>query len=216
MHIWGEACGSADGRRRATAVQAGRREGSTADWGQGTRGGAHVEHAEHGRDTGGVEAQGLVERIRVLPRIERRVYGVGRGAEAMEAGGAAGDGGARSVQGRARLHVRGRARGGAHQEHVEHARDAGGVEGQRLVERPRVLPRVARRAYTVRGEGAGQQLGFNVQGRGSAADWGQGTRGGAHIEHEVHARDAGGVEAQRLVERPRVLPRVERRAYDGE
>ena len=62
----------------------------------------------------------------------------------------------------------------------------------------------------MRGEGAGQQLGFNVQGRGSAADWGQGTRGGAHIEHEGHARDAGGVEAQRLVERKRGLPRVEK------
>ena len=65
----------------------------------------------------------------------------------------------------------------------------------------------------MRGEGAGQQPGFNVQGRGSAADWGQGTRGGAHQEHVAHVRDAGGVEAQRLVERIRGLPRVERRAY---
>ena len=34
---------------------------------------------------------------------------------------------------------------------------------------------------------------------------GQGT-GGAHMEHEAHGCDAGSVEAQRLVERPRVLP----------
>ena len=36
--------------------------------------------------------------------------------------------------------------------------------------------------------------------------------GGAHVEHVLHDRDAGGVEAQRLVERQRFLPRVERRA----
>ena len=61
---------------------------------------------------------------------------------------AAGDRGARSVQGRARLQIGGRARGGAHAEHVGHVRDAGGVEAQRLVERlVRGLPRVGRRAY---------------------------------------------------------------------
>jgi len=32
--------------------------------------------------------------------------------------------------------------------------------------------------------------------------------GGAHVEHPSHACDAGGVEAQRLVERRRTLPRV--------
>ena len=65
---------------------------------------------------------------------------------------AAGDRGPRSVQGRARLQIWGRARGGAHPEHAVHARDAGGVEAQWLVERRRVLPRVERRAYGVRGE----------------------------------------------------------------
>jgi hypothetical protein len=39
--------------------------------------------------------------------------------------------------------------------------------------------------------------------RGSAR--GQGTRG-AHVEHVAHARDLGGVKAQRLVEGVRVLP----------
>ena len=38
-------------------------------------------------------------------------------------------------------------------------------------------------------------------------------RGGAHVEHGVHGCEAVGVEAQRLVERRRELPRVGRRAY---
>ena len=59
----------------------------------------------------------------------------------------AGDRGARGVQGRARLQIGGRARGGAHAEHAVHGCDAGGVEAQRLVERRRALPRVERRAY---------------------------------------------------------------------
>ena len=42
----------------------------------------------------------------------------------------------------------------------------------------------------------------------------QGMRG-AHPEHEAHVRDAGRVPAQRLVERPRGLPRVERTACDA-
>jgi len=36
---------------------------------------------------------------------------------------------------------------------------------------------------------------------------GQSTRGGAHVEYAVHLRDAGGVEAQRLIEGRRALPR---------
>ena len=38
-----------------------------------------------------------------------------------------GDRGARSAQGRARLQIGGRARGGAHLEHGVHSRDAGGI-----------------------------------------------------------------------------------------
>eukprot|EP00964_Phaeocystis_antarctica_P115594 scaffold79541_cov42-Phaeocystis_antarctica.AAC.1 len=44
------------------------------------------------------------------------------------------------VQGRARLQIGGRARGGAHVEDLVHVRDAGGVEAQRLVESSRTLP----------------------------------------------------------------------------
>ena len=35
-----------------------------------------------------------------------------------------------------------------------------------------------------------------------------------HRKHVLHARNAGGVEAQRLVERIRVLPRVQREGID--
>ena len=54
--------------------------------GSRARGGAHSEHVSHGCDAGGVEAQRLVERRRVLPRDERRACDEGRGAN-REAGG---------------------------------------------------------------------------------------------------------------------------------
>ena len=50
--------------------------------------------------------------------------------------------------------------------------------------------------------GGGSRLHGEEPAQGCA---GQGTRG-AHCEHLVHVRDAGGVEAERLVERPRDLP----------
>ena len=50
-------------------------------------------------------------------------------------------------------------------------------------------------------------------GQGLTADYRGKALGGAHPEHVAHVRDAGGVEAQRLVKRRRALPRVERRAY---
>eukprot|EP00964_Phaeocystis_antarctica_P041072 scaffold23483_cov58-Phaeocystis_antarctica.AAC.2 len=117
----------------------------------------------------------------------------------------AADRGARSVQERARLQIGRRARGGAHVEQVAHVRDAGGVEAQRLVERRRCLPRVEITTCDA-GRGADRQAGGGGRPR---------ARGGAHPEHVAHVRDAGGVEAQRLVERRRVLPRVERRACDA-
>ena len=72
---------------------------------------------------------------------------------------AAGDGGARSVQGRARLQIRGRARGGAHVEHVAYLSDFGGVEAQRLVEHRRALPRVERRGIRCVARGAAREAG---------------------------------------------------------
>ena len=47
----------------------------------------------------------------------------------------AADRGARSAQGRARLQIGRRARGGAHVEHAVHVCDAGRVEAQWLIER---------------------------------------------------------------------------------
>ena len=90
---------------------------------------------------------------------------------------AAGDRGARSVQGRARLQIGSRARGGAHGEHLLHGCDVGGVEAQRLVERRRGLPRVERRAYGAwRGCGpADGGDGVQRAGEGSTADWGRAT-----------------------------------------
>eukprot|EP00964_Phaeocystis_antarctica_P156153 scaffold125705_cov51-Phaeocystis_antarctica.AAC.2 len=109
---------------------------------------------------------------------------------------------------------------GAHVEHAAEHRDAGRVEAQRLVERHRVLP--SRKEGMRRGARCGPG-GDRAWGGGGASGMhgegptqGQGTRHGtrgAHPEHVAYVRDAGRVEAQRLVERRRDLPRVERRAY---
>jgi len=75
--------------------------------------------------------------------------------------------------------------------------------------------RVEGRGICDAGRGAGQEAGERGaarrrkrRARGKArlkAVGGQGMRG-AHGEHDAHVRDLGGVEAQRLVERPRALP----------
>ena len=130
---------------------------------------------------------------------------------------AAGDRGACSAQGRAQLQIGGRARGGAHVEHIAHACDAGGVEAQRLVERRRGLSRVERRACVA---GRGIQVGRRERRLATAVhaackrgiDCRLGVckaGGGAHVEHGAHARDAGGVEAQRLVEHRRAVEHVD-------
>ena len=70
--------------------------------------------------------------------------------------------------------------------------------------------RVERRAYDA-GRGAGQEgVGRwrrkrHARGGTDSRLGGQGTRG-AHFEHGAHVRDAGRIEAQRLVERVRTLP----------
>eukprot|EP00964_Phaeocystis_antarctica_P148343 scaffold115172_cov97-Phaeocystis_antarctica.AAC.1 len=78
--VWGKVQGipgaaGGGGRPRCTQ-RAG--EGSTVQIGGRARGGAHGEHGAHVCDAGGVEAQRLVERRRVLPRVERRAYGLGQ------------------------------------------------------------------------------------------------------------------------------------------
>ena len=63
---------------------------------------------------------------------------------------------------------------------------------------------------TGRPEAAGDRGARSAQGR-ARPQIGSRARGGAHAEHVGHDLDAGGVEAQRLVESIRGLPRVERR-----
>ena len=184
-------------------------EGPTQGYrGQGTRG-AHSEHGADVRDLGRVEAQRLVERKRVLPSQEERVWCWARGGLGGER--ARRGGGARGVQGWHRLKAGGQGMRRAHSEHVAHVRDAGRVEGQRLVERIRLLPS---REERVRGGARGGPEGSRARPGGGARGvqgWhrlkagGRGTRG-AHSEHVVHVRDVGRVEAERLVERRRELP----------
>eukprot|EP00964_Phaeocystis_antarctica_P072328 scaffold44213_cov50-Phaeocystis_antarctica.AAC.4 len=136
----------------------------------------------------------------------------------------AGRGGGREVRGRAAAAAQaactGRARpdsrlgvqdaGGAHVEHVAHARDAGGVEAQRLVEGSRALPsrnegircgarcgpreargRTSRRCRGTRACDVRHKAGCRED---STGDWGQGV-GSAYHKHLAHVCDAGGVPA---------------------
>ena len=137
--------------------------------GKGTRG-AHSEHVAHVSDAGGVEAQRLVEGQLTnsgLPRVARGgAYDVGGEVRAGRRGcvsepdangehgtrlKAWGPGQARGAHVEnmppmaatacgARLKAGGQGRRAAHHEHGVHGRDAGGVEAQRLVEGPRLLP----------------------------------------------------------------------------
>eukprot|EP00964_Phaeocystis_antarctica_P105648 scaffold70636_cov51-Phaeocystis_antarctica.AAC.1 len=157
------------------------------DWGRGrARGRAHPEHAVHVCDVGGVEAQGLVERRRVLPRGKEGI-GAGRGIRVGRRD-AAGDRGACAACGGGRdCRLVAGARRGAHFEHVEHGCDAGGVEAQGLVERRR-LPEHVRHGCDAGGVEA-QGL---VERRRAP-------------EHARHGCDAGDVKAQWLIERRRAL-----------
>eukprot|EP00964_Phaeocystis_antarctica_P151724 scaffold119389_cov48-Phaeocystis_antarctica.AAC.2 len=78
--VRGEVYGSGGTRRWTTAAHAVCRGGRDCRLGRRAGGGAHVEHVVHGCDAGGVEAQRLIERRRVLPTVERRACGAGRGA----------------------------------------------------------------------------------------------------------------------------------------
>ena len=62
------------------------------------------------------------------------------------------------------------------------------------------------------GEAADHRGASSGQGRARLQIGGRAGRG-AHAEHFAHVSDAGGVEAERLVECRRALPRVERRAH---
>eukprot|EP00964_Phaeocystis_antarctica_P009992 scaffold5448_cov59-Phaeocystis_antarctica.AAC.4 len=196
----------AQGRVGAVAVQ-----GGTDCWARHTRGGAHPKHVLHVRDAGRDEAQRLVERRRELPsRTEAREGRHG------------GLGGARAravLRWRCSQHARSEGTdwtpgtADAHPKHAPHVRNAGRVEAQRLVERVRGLPSGTEPCG---GRHGGLGDGARARGGGGGArsvnggtDWALGTRHarrGAHPKHVAHVRDAGRVEAQRLVERRRFLP----------
>ena len=114
---------------------------------------------------------------------------------------------------------------GAHPEHVGHARDAGGVEAQRLVEGRHALPSPLPSRREGMRCGGGERCEPGGGTRACGVWWrhgkrhaqeactgpdsrlgGQGHARRAHVEHGVHGRDAGGVKAQRLVEARRLLP----------
>ena len=102
---------------------------------------------------------------------------------AWEAGGMQSAGGRRPVDGSGKhvgaLQLENWAGAEPHPKHVPHARDAGGVEGQRLVERGRALP--SAKGGMLRGRQAGQE----AEGRGGGSlsdaqhgpDWGVGGMG---------------------------------------
>ena len=106
---------------------------------------------------------------------------------------------------------------GAHVKHLAHVLDAGRVDAQRLVELRHALALPSRKEGVRCGATCGPGAGgrgpaaahheHHARGEGPAVKAGgvEGMRG-AHREHVVHVRDAGRVEAQRLVERNSVLP----------
>ena len=101
--MWGELCESEGVGARAQAWgSGGRKRGAHAEDRRPEGRRAHGEHAGHVRDAGGVEAQRLVERRRALPRVESIVHTMHGEVRAWRRE-VAGDGGARSVQGTARV-----------------------------------------------------------------------------------------------------------------
>ena len=116
---------------------------------------------------------------------------------------------------------------GAHPEHPVHVRDLGGVEAERLIERRPLPSRREGHMPCDAGRGAGREAGGCGVATAQAACTGgrpdsrlgraAGHKRRAHLEHPAHDRDLGGVKAQRLVERRRVLPsRREGHAMRGE
>eukprot|EP00964_Phaeocystis_antarctica_P058048 scaffold34414_cov60-Phaeocystis_antarctica.AAC.3 len=136
-------------------------------------------------------------------RVKRRAYDAGRGA---------GRGGVRAWRRKRHAHGEGPTEGWG----PGHARSA----PQRLVERRRALPS---RNWAACGARCGPgQAGGRGAGAAQAACTGrvrlkagaQGTRG-AHLEHLQHVRDAGRVEAQRLVECRLALPSQKEYNWEG-
>ena len=204
-------------------VRAGRREGVGQRW--------RKRHAS-GRLDSRLGARARAERTSNIQRMSVTLdvsklsgwlnadayYRVERGAY-CGCGARCGPGGERALGGggASGMHGKGLAQGWrrAHLKHAVHVRDAGRVEGQRLVKRPRVLPSRKEGMYDA-GRGVGREgAGCRAAAAAQAVCTGRarllkavgsiGTRG-ADPKHLVHAPDLGHVEAQRLVESHRVLP----------
>jgi hypothetical protein len=183
---------------------------------KGTRG-AHAEHATHVRDPGGVPAQRLVERVREL---RRRGEGMRCGGGEVRAGRREGPWGGGGTQEActemARLKAWGpRARAERTPNMVfmsvtlEVSKLSGWLKADALcrVEGEGMRcgggeVRAGRREGLWCGGGTQEACTRKGPTQGLGA---KGTRG-AHGEHVVHVRDAGGVPAQRLVEGRRGLP----------
>ena len=132
-YMWAEVCGSAGGRgggRRRRTQRA--EKGSTADTGHGEE---RTENMAYMVVTLEVSKLSGWSNALAFCRESKEGHTCGVGYAGRQAREAAGDGGASSVQERARVQIRDGARGGSHLEHVGHGCDAGGVEAQRLVER---------------------------------------------------------------------------------
>ena len=186
------------------------------EWGQKAQAKAHLEHAAHVCDAGGVKAQRLVESIRILPSPKG---GIRQGDDAC---------------GTRRCGTEGR----ANQQRTRRACVAQlGSVGRRR-RRKRTLNmllmsvtlevsnfsgwlkalaccRVQRAGHPT--EGNAWHAKMWVEGWANnqqrtwcacvpAREWGQKVQAEAHIEHAVHSCDVGGVKAQRLVESSRILP----------
>eukprot|EP00964_Phaeocystis_antarctica_P094002 scaffold60773_cov44-Phaeocystis_antarctica.AAC.5 len=129
-----------------------------------------------------------------MPRVERRAYGAGRGA-GLEAG----DGRRQTTAAHATC------KGG-----LDCRLGAGhGEERTKNIVPMSVTPEVSKLSGWLNADAACRE---SEGGHAVPGEVGGRARGGAHAEHCGHVRDAGGVEAQRLIERRRGLPRVERRA----
>eukprot|EP00964_Phaeocystis_antarctica_P079952 scaffold49868_cov57-Phaeocystis_antarctica.AAC.5 len=150
------------------------------------------------------------QRVRSLPS---RKGSIGSGATCRPRGGRAwGDRGASSMQGRLNC-------GGCWQGHARSARQTCSPCSSRWTCRSSAAGRTPTRSVDSKGkdrmrsamqagrrERVGRRRKQSVQGGRNYGGCRQGTRG-AHPEHLVHACDAGRVEAQRLVEHRRPLPR---------
>ena len=159
-------------------VRPGRRAGEvqTGDGAAGHGRGAHHQHVAHVCDAGRVQAQRLVERIRVLPSPRGGMES--RKCRLRGGRGARGGGGASSVQREDQTGDVAAGYGrGARLEHVVHGCDAGRVEAQRLVERICVLP--SPRGGMERRRHAGREV---EGGRGAAAAAQAACRGRSRLE----------------------------------